>query len=65
MDLKQLPPHPSLEQYEKQAKELLGAFRALDIESVRRIKAVRPRLRTLSEPELLETDVTLSERRHF
>ena len=38
-----LPPHPDLEQYKKQAKDLLKAARAGAADAVRRIEAVRNR----------------------
>ena len=50
MDPKPLPAHPSLEQYKKQAKELLKAYRAADIETIRRVKKNHPRFERLAEP---------------
>ncbi len=38
MDAKQLPAHPSLDQYKKQAKDLLKACNSGDAESIRRIE---------------------------
>ena len=50
MDPKPLPAHPSLEQYKKQAKELLKAYRSADVETIRRVKRNHPRFEKLSEP---------------
>jgi len=50
MDPKPLPAHPSLEQYRKQAKELLKAYRSADVETIRRVKRHHPRFEKLSEP---------------
>lgn len=50
MDPKPLPARPSLEQYKKQAKELLKAYRSADVETIRRVKRTHPRFEKLSEP---------------
>jgi ankyrin repeat protein len=50
MDPKPLPARPSLEQYKKQAKELLKAYRSANVESIRRVKKNHPRFEKLSEP---------------
>jgi len=50
MDPKPLPARPSLEQYKKQAKELLKAYRSADVETIRRVKRNHPRFGKLSEP---------------
>jgi len=50
MDAKPLPYRPSLEQYKKQAKELLKAYRSAEVETIRRIKRNHPRFEKLSEP---------------
>ena len=52
MDPKPLPARPSLEQYKKQAKELLKAYRSADVESIRRVKRNHPRFASLAEPGL-------------
>ncbi|MGC2695042.1 MAG: hypothetical protein WA738_04550 [Candidatus Angelobacter sp.] len=52
MDAKPLPAHPSLEQYKKQAKELLKAHHSADVETIRRIKRSHPRFEKLSKPGL-------------
>jgi ankyrin repeat protein len=50
MDRKPLPARPSLEQYKKQAKELLKAYRSADVGTIRRVKRNHPRFEKLSEP---------------
>lgn len=50
MDPKPLPAHPSLEQYKKQAKELLKAYRSADVETIRRVTRSHPRFAKLAEP---------------
>ena len=47
---KPLPARPSLEQYKKQAKELLKAYRSADVETRRRVKRNHPRFEKLAEP---------------
>ena len=49
MDPKPLSVRPSLEQYKKQAKDLLKAYRAADVEAIRRVKKNHPRFEKLSE----------------
>jgi len=50
MDPKPLPARPSVEQYKKQAKELLKAYRSADVETIRRVKRNHPRFEKLAEP---------------
>jgi ankyrin repeat protein len=54
MDANPLPAHPNLEQYKKQAKDLLKAYRSADVETIRRVKKNHPRFEMLSEPGLFE-----------
>src|SRR5947209_15118814 len=49
MDPKPLPARPSLEQYKKQAKDLLKAYRSADVETIRRVKRNHPRFAKLAE----------------
>ncbi|HKD81886.1 MAG TPA: ankyrin repeat domain-containing protein [Candidatus Angelobacter sp.] len=51
MEPKPLPARPSLEQYKKQAKELLKAYRSADVGSIRRVTGNHPRFEKLAEPE--------------
>src|SRR5436305_11216238 len=50
MEPKPLPAHPSLEQYKKQAKELLKGYRSADVETIRRVKRNHPRFEKLADP---------------
>jgi ankyrin repeat protein len=58
MDAKELPARPSLEQYKKQAKDLLKVFKDFrarqlgDTEAIQRIKKHHPRLGKLPEAEI-------------
>jgi ankyrin repeat protein len=61
MDTKPLPASPSLEQYKKQAKELLKAYRSADIEAIRRVKTNHPRFQKLSEPSFQITKFSLAD----
>jgi hypothetical protein len=56
-----LPPHPDLEQYKKQAKELVKAHGAGDMAVAERICTHLPRAARLAPAEVLETRFTLSE----
>jgi ankyrin repeat protein len=44
MHTKPLPPRPNLEQYKKQAKDLVKAFKSGDPETIRRLRQNHPRL---------------------
>src|SRR5215468_4246681 len=59
MDAKQLPARPSLEQYRKQAKELLNTRRLP--EAIRRIKRFHPRLAKLTEAEIADAKFSLTD----
>ena len=61
MDAKPLPAYPSLEQYKKQAKELLKAFRAPEAEAIRRIRRGHPRFRKLAEADFERTRLALAD----
>jgi ankyrin repeat protein len=50
MEPKPLPIRPSLDQYKKQAKELLKAYRSADVGTIRRVKRSHPRFEKLAEP---------------
>ena len=50
MNAKPLPARPDLDQYKKQAKELLKAYRSANVETIRRVKRNHPRFEKLSEP---------------
>jgi ankyrin repeat protein len=59
MDAKQLPARPSLEQFRKQAKELLKS--RITPESIRRIRKFHPRFSKLSEAETANAKFLLAD----
>src|SRR5882724_210150 len=61
MDAKPLPSRPSLEQYKKQAKELLKSRHAADAEAIRRIRANHPRFGKFTDAELREAKLALAD----
>ena len=61
MDANPLPAHANLEQYRKQAKDLLKAYRSADVETIRRVKRNHPRFEKLSEPGFLITKFALAD----
>ena len=61
MDANPLPAHPNLEQYKKQAKDLLKAFRSANVETIRRVKKNHPRFEKLSEPGFQITKFALAD----
>jgi ankyrin repeat protein len=56
-----LPARASLEQYKKQAKDLLKAYRSADVETIRRVKRIHPRFENLSEPGFEITKFALAD----
>ena len=61
MDANPLPARPNLEQYKKQAKDLLKAYRSADVETIRRVKRNHPRFGKLSEPGFEITKFALAD----
>ena len=61
MDPKPLPARPSLEQYKKQAKDLLKAYRSTDVETIRRVTRNHPRFEKFSEPGFDVTKFALAD----
>jgi len=61
MDAKELPPHPNLEQYKKQAKDLVKARKSGDPEALRRIKQYHARLGKLADGELQNAMLALAD----
>ena len=67
MDSRSLPARPSLEQYKKQAKELVKLFRAeqslhsSDSQAIQRVKIQHPRFVHLSEREIAGTRFALAD----
>ncbi len=61
MDIKALPARPNLEQYKKQAKELLKVCASGDPEGVWRMKRHNPRLAKLSDGEFRQASLRLAD----
>jgi ankyrin repeat protein len=59
MDAKQLPARPNLEQFRKQAKDLLKACGSA--KAIQRIKRFHPRLRQLTEQQIANAKFTLAD----
>ena len=56
---KSLPQHPSLEQFRKQAKELVRAFQRTDVESISRIRAHHPTYPNATDEKIAAASFTL------
>jgi ankyrin repeat protein len=61
MNAKELPARPSLDQYKKQAKDLLKACKARDPEALQRIKKYHLRFDKLSDSEIGRVKTTLAD----
>jgi hypothetical protein len=61
MEAKKLPIRPHLEQYKKQAKELVKAWKAGDPDAVQRIQTNHLRFHKSRDPELRRAKVTLAD----
>ena len=61
MSDKQLPARPSLEQYKKQAKDLLHSHQAVQPEALARIKRYHPTLHKLSLTEIASANFSLTD----
>src|SRR5271156_5726898 len=61
MSDKQLPARPNLEQYKKQAKDLLHSHRTAAPEALERIKRHHPTLHKLSPTEIASAHFTLAD----
>ena len=61
MDAKPLPARPSLEQYKKQAKDLLKAFRSSDAKAMDRARKNHPRMRKIAEADFEHTRLALAD----
>jgi ankyrin repeat protein len=67
MDAQELPARPSLEQYKKQAKDLVKVFKALrtrksgDPEAIQRVKKHHPRLAKLPDSEVTSAKFALAD----
>jgi ankyrin repeat protein len=65
MDAKALPSRPSLEQYKKQAKDLVKGCKSGDAEAMRRVKAHHPRGDTISRIALADAQVVIAREHGF
>lgn len=61
MDPKPLPARPKLEQYKKQAKDLVKAFRSRDRETIQRVQRHHPRFRALPDSDLPKARLSLTD----
>src|SRR5882762_9131166 len=65
MDARELPARPSLEQYKKQAKDLVKACKSGDLEALQRIKKNHPGFKKnhpgVANPEILDVKIALAD----
>jgi hypothetical protein len=61
MDIKELPTHPSQEQYKKQAKDLVKAYKSSDPEAIRRIKSNHPHKDKLPDSDIPNAKFALAD----
>jgi ankyrin repeat protein len=61
MDAKPLPARPNLEQYKKQAKDLVKTSRSQDRETVERVRRHHPRFRALPDSDLPKARLSLTD----
>jgi ankyrin repeat protein len=61
MDAKELPARPSLEQYKKQAKDLVKSRNSSDLETLKRIKKNHPRFHQLPDTGQMKTRFALAD----
>jgi len=65
MESRELPLHPNLDQYKKQAKDLLKAWKAQDSKAVERIRLRHTHARNLAEPTLADAQLVLAREHSF
>jgi ankyrin repeat protein len=65
MESRELPLHPNLDQYKKQAKDLLKGFQSEDPKAIERIRQSHPRGRGLSRPSLADAQLVLAREHSF
>jgi ankyrin repeat protein len=61
MEVKKLPVRPHLEQYKKQAKELVKAWKAGDSEAIQRVRKNHPQIQKLRDAEVRRIKLTLAD----
>src|SRR5271154_588484 len=60
MDARPLSARPNLEQYKKQAKDLVKTFRSQDRETIERVRRHHPRFRALPDSDLSKARLSLT-----
>jgi ankyrin repeat protein len=65
MQSRELPLHPNLDQYKKQAKDLLKAVQAEDPKAIQRIRQFHPHGSELSKPSLSDAQLVLAREHSF
>jgi len=65
MESRELPLHPNLDQYKKQAKDLLKALKDDDQRAIQRIRQFHPHGRELSIPTLADAQLVLAREHSF
>jgi ankyrin repeat protein len=65
MESRELPLHPNLDQYKKQAKDLLKAFKSQDSKAMERIRQRHPHAREVTEPTLADAQLVLAREHSF
>ncbi len=65
MESRQLPLHPNLDQYKKQAKDLLKAFKSQDSRAIEQIRQWHPDARELTEATLADAQLVLAREHSF
>jgi len=65
MESRELPLHPNPDQYKKQAKDLLKAWKAQDSKAIERVTRWHPHARELSEPALADAQLVLAREHSF
>ena len=65
MESRELPRHPNLDQYKKQAKDLLKAVRAEDPKAIQRIRQFHPQGSEVSRPSLCDAQLVLAREHSF
>jgi ankyrin repeat protein len=65
MESRELPLHPNLDQYKKQAKDLLKAVQAEDPKAIQRIRQFHPHGSDLAKPSLSDAQLVLAREHSF
>lgn len=65
MESRELPLHPNLGQYRKQAKDFLKALKAKDANAVEQTRRLHPHAHDISEPTLTDAQLVLARQHSF